>query len=799
MLRPLPLALTLSAVGNYCGVLAEPAPGMLHEFLDRHCMECHDKAVKKGGLSFEDISFDLLNEKSQALWVRVHDRVQSGEMPPPKQTRPAWAEQKDFLEPLSELLTTAHLKSRGTVLRRLNRLEYQNTVNDLLGTDLELIKFLPEDGRSGEFDVIGSALGISAVQMQRYMDAATFALDQAITHDPSPPQKTVLRATYVEDRSFQKYVGKYWHHAEDGSVVFFRSSGYPGGLLRALATQTAGRYRVRVKGYAYQSQEPITIEVAAVTGQRGEENSKCWYLTMPPGAPTTLEFEAWLPANHRISIRPWKINRGAFLGKKDLSTFEGQGLAIQWAELEGPFIDEYPKRGHHLLFDGLLRRETANSNARKRQWEVVTMAPSDDVKPILHRFAERAFRRSLQADELEDFHALFEAELAGGEDFEEALRTTAVAILCSPDFLYFREPTGRLDDFALANRLSYFLTRTSPDEKLSADAKEGKLTRQPELLVQHADRLIDSERSAAFVNDFADAWLNLRDIDFTVPDAQLFPEFDAFLRDSMIRETRMFWNELVTQNLGVRHVVKSDFTFLNNVLAEHYQIEGIVGPEMRLVKLPEESLRGGFPSQGAVLKVSANGTNTSPVVRGVWVLERILGIASPPPPPGVPGIEPDIRGAQSLREILEQHREMASCRGCHDKIDPPGFALEEFNPIGGWRTYYRTLGNGEPIHAKQPGGLKVRYRQGLPVDPSGQWVDGSPFSGYAEFREIMAADEEMLAHSLAEKLLTFAIGRELGFSDRTEIERIVAAARPSQYGVRTLMREIITGAVFSIK
>jgi hypothetical protein len=278
----------------------------------------------------------------------------------------------------------------------------------------------------------------------------------------------------------------------------------------------------------------------------------------------------------------------------------------------------------------------------------------------------------------------------------------------------------------------------------------------------------------------------------------LFPEFEPFLQYSIVEETRAFFRELLNANLPVRNVVKSDFAMLNNRLAEHYEIEGVVGPEIRRVALPADSPRGGILSQASILKVSANGTNTSPVSRGVWVMERILGQVPPPPPVGVAGVEPDTRGAQTLRELLEKHRNLDTCRKCHQIIDPPGFALESFDPVGGWRDRFRGTGDGERVSLEVRGN-KVRYQLGREVDASGTLPDGREFSGFQEFRDLLAEQDDLLAQAFATKLLTFATGREMGFSDRVEIERIVSESAAHGHGVRDLIHLVVGSEIFQSK
>jgi hypothetical protein len=354
-----------------------------------------------------------------------------------------------------------------------------------------------------------------------------------------------------------------------------------------------------------------------------------------------------------------------------------------------------------------------------------------------------------------------------------------------------------LDDDALAARLSYFLHRTLPDATLRQAAAEGRLS-DPDALRGQTERLLDHEHFERFLVDFTDSWLDLREIDFTAPDQKLFPEFDGFLRYSMPRETRAFLRELIESNLPIRNLVDSDFAMLNCRLADHYQLPPVDHVRIQKVPLPADSLRGGLLSQASLLKVTANGTNTSPVTRGAWVLERILGITPPPPPPGVPGVEPDVRGATTLRELLDKHRNADDCRACHAKIDPPGFALECFNPIGGDRERYRSIGEGERVE-REIAGRKVRYRWGPPVDASGQLADGRRFDGFRQFRDLLASQQRQLARTFVVKLLTFATGREMGFSDRPEIERLVTQAAENQYRTADLLHAVIASEIFQSK
>lgn len=774
-------------------------------FLKQHCFDCHSADAKEGGLDLTALPYDLAKPELFSKWERIHDRIASGEMPPKSADQPAAPERTDFVQSLARDLSAAHEAVKGTVLRRLNRREYQNTMNDLFGTNLKLVDLLPEDGRSHEFDNVGESLNVSMVQMQRYLEGVNAVLDESLQRTLSAPENAVVKASYATTQGAEQWLGKIWLKRDDGAVVFFKNYGYPSGMLREATVRRDGWYKVRVTGYAYQSEKPITFALGATTFARGLEQPTYGYFELPPGPPSTVETTAWIPARYMIELTVQGITDRFALKQTPAAEYKGPGLAIQSIEVEGPLIDQFPSRGHRLIFDGLNRREIPPRNPRDRdrpnyvpKFEIVSANPAADVMPVLLRVAARAFRRPVTETQMEPYRSLFLSELDRGSTFEEALRAAVSALFCAPDFLYLREKPGSLDDFALASRLSYFLTRSAPDEELLNAAAAKQLTGSSAALLAQTERLLKHPHSERFITDFTDAWLNLRDIDFTVPDQQLYPEFDPFLQWSMLQETRSFFRRLIGDNLSVTNVVQSDFAMLNNRLAEHYGIDGVNGPAIRPVKLSVESVRGGILSQGSVLKVSANGTNTSPVVRGVWVTERILGEHVPPPPPGVPGVEPDIRGATTLRELLDKHRSLDTCRGCHQLIDPPGFALESFDPVGGWRDRFRSLGTGERV-AKEINGFKVRYSLGPPVDATGQLLDGRSFDGFHAFRSLIAKDPDRLARALTTKLLTFATGREMGFSDRNEIERIVKASRSSDYGVRELVKHIVISTVFQKK
>ncbi len=797
----------LCLVATASGQGAEDFAAKLLPFFDKHCLECHDDLTHKGGLDLDALSRDLNDEAAMAKWVRLFDRVASGEMPPKDRERPSPGEVRIFRENLSPSLVAAHEAKKGTVLRRLNRREYENTLNDLLGIRLNAAALLPEDGRSGEFDTVGAALGLSAEQLRNYLDLATEAIDLAIAKTTAPPEPVKTTASYAETQGADKFIGEAWLKAADGSVVFFRDLSYPTGMLREANSKQRGLHRIRVTGYAYQSDQPVIFSVGGTTFDRAAGRPTWDYFSFNPGKPQTIELTVWMEKNYMVEITPQGLHDPEYLIKKNgIANYQGPGLAISSVEIEGPLAEAFPTRGHRLIFEGLDRREIEPRNPADKQkkyyvpqFEIRSEDPAHEVQPVLRRFASAAFRRPAGEETVAPYLLLFQRELSEGADFETALRTALTAILCAPDFLYLKESPGALDDHALAARLSYFLTRTLPDEGLRGAAASGILTREPAELRQQAERLINSPAADRFITDFTDAWLDLRNIEFTNPDEQLFPEFDRYLQDSMTAETRAYLRELLAENLDVSHLVKSDFAMLNWRLAEHYGIPGVDAPKVARVPLPPDSVRGGLLTQASVLKVSANGTNTSPVLRGVWINERILGKHPAPPPPGIPGVEPDIRGATTLRELLAKHRNSESCQACHQMIDPPGFALESFDPIGGWRETFRSLGEGEKPEQRFAGSRSIRYRIGPIVDASGELADGRTFADYVGFRDLIASEKEMLARAFATKLLTFATGREMGFSDRPEINAIVAKAGEDGYALRDLFLLCVDSEIFRQK
>jgi len=455
---------------------------------------------------------------------------------------------------------------------------------------------------------------------------------------------------------------------------------------------------------------------------------------------------------------------------------------IYWVEIQGPLADPWPPVGYTKLLGTI---DPAKGTCA-------------DAEVILRRFTTRAFRRPVKEAEIAPILALMNDRFAKGAKFADALRVGLKAVLCSPDFLYLKSNPGKLNDFELASRLSYFLWTTMPDQTLLDLAGKGELAK-PDVLRAQVERMLTSPGSHSFTENFTGQWLNLRNLKATDPDAKLYPEFDPLLEWSMPRETHLFFEEIVKNDRSLLEFIQSDWSMLNGRLAALYGIPGIRGQQFRKVSLPADSHRGGVLTQASVLKVTANGTSTSPVLRGAWVLDRILGKPAPPPPNDVPAIEPDIRGATTIREQLAKHRSIAACASCHTRIDPPGFALESFDVIGGFRQKYRVTGSTKYRPTKSYDFRSVYYADGPSVECADQMADGRKFADIDSFKKILLTDKDQIARNLAEKLLVYATGHGLEPGDRETVDQVVAAIRTKNYGFRTLIHEIVQSDAFRNK
>ena len=837
-------------------------------FLEQYCYDCHDAETKKGDLDLTALSFDA---QHLDLLVKVHDAVERGEMPPKKKKQPAEAERGAFVSEMdAKLMALAKTDDQGRIrMRRMTRVEFQNTLQDLLALPrLDITALLPADGRVAGYDKMAGALDISPAHLAAYEDAVEKALDAAIATSSAPPRVfkkriypaglfkfggNLLQGQFVLLKDKQPdpalpvrggFEDKKGHVGDAGPDLEERrklleaakKSESAVGLLNPnlagyeaamnVSPIYAGMYRMKLSLWGFHwnegKPEPCAAPQAAVLraheeGKQQEGGRLLRTFTAPSMQSNEAEITEWLDAHESIVFDPvsipWnglRIGQVAGRAKKHV----GPGVAIDWFEIEGPINAVWPPESHKRLFGDLPikpwqqgseaippKREEVRSiggyvpsmyfdltpQERKPPMETVQSAqPEEDARKLLSTFLPKAFRREVQAQEIEPYVALLRSRLAAEDCFEDAMRRVYVAVLTSPEFLFHAADLP-------SSRLSYWLWNGPPDAPLLAADLDNPL-----VLQQQVDRLLEDSRSDRFIEDFTNQWLELSRLDETTPDPQLYPEYRFLLHEGMAAETRAFVRELIQKDLPITALLEPGFGMLTQRLAEHYGIQGVHGVEVRRVPLPPGSLRGGLLGHAAIHKITANGTTTSPVKRGVWVMDRLLNNPAPPPPPGISAVDPDTRGATTVREQLEKHRADASCAACHAKIDPAGFALEAFDPIGGLRDRYRSNGKGDvpPERGRPP--WRVTYKLGPPVDPSGELPDGRRFNDLRELRQMLASEPETLARAFVAHLSRYATGTEVSFADRAEIRHLVETTKTRGYGLRSLIQALAGSPLFRV-
>lgn len=785
-------------------------PEPLAAFLDQHCVECHDADVKKGGLDLLTLPFDLADAGAFQKWRRVFERVHSGEMPPKKRERPPQAELETFLTALKQPMVKADaddIAALGRVRgRRLTRVEYEHTLHDLLGIDIPLKPMLPEDGSAHGFETVAEAQQLSHHQLARYLDVADLALSEAFQRALKGDEPYQKHHTPKEMGVHRGGNNRMPEHRKDRTISWPITLQFFG-RLPATSVPADGWYRITLRDVQAINPGPDGAVWGTLRSGACSSSAPMLYmvgLVEATAQPRDMTYEAWIQRGHMLEIKP---NDGT--QKKAPTGAKGGNVSFVGRDLE--------KEGYQgIAFTGLdverIHPNAGRFGVKKKLFgeDGLDALKEGRLDDLVSRFATAAFRRPLDEEDVAPYQEIARKALAEGQNPADALRTAYRAILCSPRFLTFIEPPGKLDDHALASRLSFALWCSMPDAALLKEAGQGRL-RDPKMLAAQVERMLDDPKVGRFVSSFTDQWLKLNQIDFTTPDTRQFREFDQVLQESMLQETRAYFAELLRADLGVTHLVDSDFAYLNGRLARHYasgaQARGNLGKEkarkdgavpvswseslavsapapgdgLQKIAVKPGANRGGLVTQGAILKVTADGTHTSPVVRGVFINERILGNHIPAPPPGVPAIEPDIRGATSIRDQLEKHRNSENCASCHQTIDPPGFALENYDPVGVWRVKYGTGG------------------RGVPVDPSGVTPEGGAFADIQEWKHFYTARAAQLARGFASHFLTYATGAAPRFSEEPVLDEIVSKAEKNGHGMRSLIREALLSGIFQTK
>ena len=789
-------------------------------FLKKHCIRCHGSEDQSADRRFDTLAGQIKTLDDLERYQEIVDQLNLQSMPPEEEVQPTAESRAKFIAHLTQRITTAHseLNTSGghSVLRRLNSWEYRQTIGELLGINVDVwdpTEEFPEEVKIHGLDNNGAGLVTSGSLMDHYFYAAEEAIRRATQFGARPASKKYAQQSpfYFSGKSANglpklfkpdryrfipdtPYTDLYGRHYRGGHIGFKP-------LLQQGGVAHSGTYTIRVRAAAvgrehdygnalgdFRNGDPLVMELASVDRRGSVESSgnvskmtSLALIELTNEEPQWFEWDVFMEAGYEPEVRfrngPLSAKRlvrllttkaadkpefKPFVGMKAgtekangvLKAYQGPRLRIWELQIEGPHVETWPPSGHHSMYGNLSLNELTAKTIAQR----------------LETFAKEAFRRVPVDGELEPIQQLMARKITEGVEPLHALQLGFQAILCSPGFLYLNLGEGELDEIALASRLSYFLWSSPPDQTLLDMAVAGKLRSG---LSTQATRLLADPKSDRFIKHFIRRWLDLDNIG-TMPPSGFLEYYRDNLETAMRNETETFFRHLLDSNLSLREFLDADYSFLNRELALHYGIEGVEGNKLQRVSL-KGSQRGGMLGHGAFLTASANGVDTSPVVRGIFVLEKLLGYTPPPPPPDVPAIEPDIRGAVTLREQLEKHRQVATCAECHRKIDPLGFALENFDAIGGWRD---------------------KYDKKMPIDSTGRLPGGESFRTLSEFRQLLLDREHQFNRCLTEKLMTYALGRELEIGDRPAIDRICEDMADPEKGLRDLIQAVVTSESF---
>jgi mono/diheme cytochrome c family protein len=763
--RQVQLGLVLFVVVVAAGIVAWPsqaqratANATQRAFINDYCVSCHSQKAKTAGVVLEGLEFNRLSADAD-IWEKVLRKVRTGQMPPAKAPKPESVENSAFVTWLESSLDRAARLNPNPgrpAAHRLNRAEYSNAIRDLLSVDIQPGQWLPVDDSGHGFDNIGEVLTLSPALLEKYLVAARRVSRLAVG------DKTIKPA---EDR-FQPAKNSRNEKVSDDLPFFSR-----GGVAVNYYFPLDGEYLIRVKPQSGDSSRFFDVRVPVKAGLRTvgvtfpRQSAK-----VEPNVPPPNRF-----AQPQPPPAPQRVPLDVRLDGARIKRFEvNDNLNIENLIVSGPF--NVTGRG-----------ETAS---RKKVFVCRPTAEAEEpacAKKILTALARRAFRRPVNDSDVTPLLSFFDQGKSEG-DFDTGIQQAVEAMLVSPDFLFRieRDPKTsasvyRLNDLELASRLSFFLWSSIPDDELLTLAEQGKL-KSPVVLQQQIQRLLSDSRSQAFVKNFGGQWLHLRNLETATPDPEIFPGFDDNLRAAFSRETELFFESVLRENRSVTDLLDADFTYLNQRLAEHYGIRGVYGPQFRRVALDakQRATRGGLLGQGSILTVTSYPNRTSVVQRGKWILENLLGSPPPPPPPDIPDLKPKSSDGRllSMREQLDVHRSNAICASCHARMDPIGFALENFDGVGKWRT----------------------KDAGLPIDASGKLPNGKIFTGVPELKKILLTDHrDEFITTVTEKLLTYALGRGLEGHDAPAVREIIRESAKDNHRLSAMIAAIINSKPFQMR
>jgi mono/diheme cytochrome c family protein len=735
---------------------AADAPSLLtvRPIMAKYCFECHGPKKQESGLNLSSFQDDAAVVAAKKKWKDVWQKVDTRQMPPAGNAEPSAAEREKITGYIESILS--RIDGRGAedpgrvVIRRLNRTEYKNTIRDLLGIEAPVENF-PSDDVGYGFDNIGDVLSLPPLLMEKYLATAEKILGRAIV----VARAKALTTEHVSGRDLSVTVGG--RVVSDPPTLLNDAEMY-----RYIDVPKEGRYVVRIRAAGDQAgSEPVRIALRVDGADIDRIDVRA-----PRGEPASYERDVTLSqGQRRIGV--------AFLNDENRPGDpkpNDRNLIVHYLEIDGPKAPTFAElpETHRRIF---IARPDAKTSKR------------DAASEVLAAFAARAFRRPVGSDELAKLMKLFDMADRRGELFEAAVKVPLEAILVSPYFL-FRAEQGRptedatgahaVNDYELASRLSYFLWSSMPDDHLMAVAAKGTLG-SPAVLDVEVDRMLRDPKAKALSDNFTSQWLQIRRLENVTPDAARFPSFDEPLREAMAKEPVMLFDAVLRENKSAITLLDADFTFVNERLARHYGLSDVTGSEMRRVTLGDRR-RGGVLTMASILASTSTPARTSPVKRGKWVLESILGTPPPPPAPDVGALRENADDKQKLtvRERMEKHRADPNCASCHARMDPIGFGLENYDAIGAWR----------------------EQDDGLVIDPSAKLPDGQTFRGAEELRQILVGRKGDFIRCLTEKMLTYALGRGVEFSDHATVRKIDESLARQDFRLSALVTEIVKSYPF---
>lgn len=756
-------------------LLAADAERNVPTFFVKYCMRCHDAKTQEGEFRLDTLSRDFDDMLVAQRWGEVLFRVNSGEMPPEDEPQPSPAELGEAVDWISRRIDegrAARMARRGRVSHyRLSRDEYANVVYDLLGVhfDARMPGALNEDPRWHGFDRIGSMLSLSPSHVTRYFSAAETALNDAF---PTQPPKSSKQRQAAE-APIRWLILPGWHQGN-------------------INIRTPGLYRIRVQLSAVPSFKGRLPRLSIWNNslKRSEVGRD---VIASEGKPTIVEIETFLPqGGFRLTNEaPGKLDDGHTLGStpKSLTRLDDIHVLPKGYKL---FTDDETPRPIFpmLLVDWLEYEGPIVSEADQKNREGLFPSPEDDLaltRTCLNQFMARAWRRPPSDAEVDRYVKVLESELVAGENFRSAYLSAMTGVMTSKNFYYIVEGTpsqqrDRIDEWELASRLSFFLWSSMPDEELFEAAGKGEL-HKAEVLRAQLQRMLADRKINRFVETFPAQWLQLHRVGMFPPDPEVYPDYDKWLERSMVRETSGVFGEVFSKNLSIREFLLSNWTMMNWRLAMHYGIDVPARAGFHRVKLDPDDHRGGMLTHASVLSLTSDGTRHRPVHRGVWVSEAIFGRTPPPPPPNVEPLAPtpSDKPKATIRDQLEAHTTHATCASCHQKIDPLGFAFDNYDAIGRWRTTEKVAGGqGDDPRVKA----------------SGSFPDGRTYTDPEEFKQLLADDLDRFAEAFVEQLATFALRRVMTIDDREQIQAIATASKPAGYRLRALVENLVMSDLF---